>query len=124
MKHRFAVFFLLSPCLLLAEVQAQPLTDPTRPPTAAEVHAFFATHDREAAPAIDLRLQSVLISEQRRLAIINDRRVTEGDHIGSARVLRIEPGRVYLRDNGIDLTLTLSRERHHNPPNLIEQRHD
>lgn len=124
MKPPLSIASLLPLCLLLGEVQAQPLPDPTRPPSPAEVRAFFDTHDRDHEPASGLRLQSVLISDQRRLAIINDQRVGEGDRIGQAEVLRIEPGRVHLRHHGMVRTLTLSGRQQHSQPSKIEQRND
>jgi MSHA biogenesis protein MshK len=68
------------------------LSDPTRPPEGgAEV----------VEPAPDTgsgRLQSILVSESRRLAVIDGQRVGVGDRIGTARVLRIERDSVLLED--------------------------
>jgi hypothetical protein len=45
-------------------------------------------------------LNSVLISAHRRIAIINGTRVKEGDQIGGAEVVQINPGGVRLKAEG------------------------
>jgi len=69
--------------------------DPTRPPSQAEIEAWFgrAAH-REARPAHSL--QSTLLSPTRRLAMIDGQRLGIGDRIAQARVVEIGPGRVVL----------------------------
>lgn len=78
------------------------LNDPTRPTDPA---AYFGT----GQPFSDngWSLQSILSSPQRRIAIINGSRVREGDHIGSARVVRIGDSHVLLNSGGRTLTLRL-----------------
>lgn len=82
---------------------AEPLADPTRPPAAAHLDAA------PAAPAADgtLVLRAILHADDRRIAVINDRRVRVSESIGDARVLAIEIDRVRLRrgDELIELEL-------------------
>lgn len=67
------------------------LPDPTRP----SGQSAIAPAAQEAGPAP--RLESTLISPQRRLAVIDGRMVRPGDRVGDARVLDIQPDRVTLR---------------------------
>lgn len=76
---------------------AADLPDPTRPPAALGA----AREDGQDAPAA-LELQSVLISPQRRVAIVSGREVRVGDRIGDARVVRIAENELVLR-NGQDM---------------------
>ncbi len=82
---------------------AEPLADPTRPPAAANLDAA------PAAPAVDgaLVLRAIFHADDRRIAVINDRRVRVSDSIGDARVLAIEIDRVRLRrgDEIVELEL-------------------
>lgn len=55
-------------------------------------------------------LQSVLISGQRRLAVIDGRRVMVGDRVGQAVVTDIQPYRVVLRRGGQTVTLKLQSQ--------------
>lgn len=70
---------LLGTLLLVTEAQAsQVLHDPTRPPGKDNSTKPQSQHK--------LTLQSVLVSAQRKVAIINGRRYQEGDRIGAGRV--------------------------------------
>ncbi len=82
---------------------AEPLPDPTRPPAAASVDAVPAAPGAETA----LVLRAILHADDRRIAVINDRRVRVSDAIGDARVLAIEADRVRLRrgDEIVELEL-------------------
>ncbi len=83
-------------------VSAQALQDPTRPTDPA---AYFGSN-RHTVTAT-WALQSILSSENRRIAIINGIRVREGDRIGTARVVSIRPSQVVLNTGGRTLTLQL-----------------
>jgi MSHA biogenesis protein MshK len=76
---------------------AEQFVDPTRPPEAAGF-AQQGNRDVASAPA----LQSVLISPQRRLAIINGKTVKVGEKFGTSRVVSITETEVVLQ-NGKDL---------------------
>lgn len=81
--------------------------DPTRPPTPEEIRAW---HDQEAGQALAWRLESVLISDRRRVAVINGRAVRVGDRVDGALVTAISPGSVTLNAEGGTLELTLARQ--------------
>lgn len=91
---------------------AEPPGDPTRPPTAAEIRAFLGQEPGPTETATQQwQLQSILIADQRRLAIINGRRVGVGDYIDAARVTAIAPGRVELHHRSERIVLTLASRR-------------
>jgi MSHA biogenesis protein MshK len=78
---------------------AQGLSDPTRPPSdSASV---------QNPPDQASRLQSVLISPGRKLAVIDGLTVTVGERVGDARVVAISPAQVVLQRGGAYQTLKL-----------------
>jgi MSHA biogenesis protein MshK len=87
---------------------AQPLADPTRPPTHGAVQALQGDAPRT-------RLQSVLISPGRSVAIIDGRAVRPGERIGDATVLSIEPAEVTLQRGAATERLTLL-------PSMVEKK--
>ena len=68
---------------------AQALNDPTRPPSASSLQATG-----EASPS---RLQSVLISPARKIAVIDGRAVRLGERVGDATLIAIAPSQVTLQ---------------------------
>lgn len=76
---------------VVASAHAQGLSDPTRPPNAPA-----AGPGEDAAP-VGTQLQSVLISQGRRLAIINGNTVALGDTVGEAKVVKITETEVVLQ---------------------------
>jgi MSHA biogenesis protein MshK len=72
---------------------AQELSDPTRPPAVSAVPDDNGKRAESAEPV----LQSVLISSQRREAIVSGRTVKVGDRVGEARVVGIAEDQVVLR---------------------------
>jgi len=97
-------YLLLPLFVLLLAGNAFALTDPTRPTDPA---LFFASGN-----ATGWTLQSILVSDDRRIAVINGKRVQEGDHIGSARVARIQGSQVIIKTGNRTLKLRL---RHATP---------
>lgn len=99
------------PVLLLmiagTSIAANVLADPTRPPSPAEIRAWFDRDTGADETPTHWRLQSVLLSEHRRIAIINNRRVGVDDRIDQARIVAIEPGRVILDHHGEQIILTI-----------------
>lgn len=83
---------LLLSCLACPAAQAAPFADPTQPPGAVAGGAESA-----AGAAEGPRLQSVLISPNRRVAVIGGQTVHQGGMYGEARVLRITEGEVVLQ---------------------------
>jgi MSHA biogenesis protein MshK len=92
--------FLLLPLMHAGVVHGEQLTDPTRPPDQ------IGYVPSEAAPA-GPSLQSVLISPQRRVAIISGKTVKVGDKFGSAHVVSITESEVVLRNGKEMQTLKL-----------------
>jgi MSHA biogenesis protein MshK len=90
---------------LLAAGNSFGLSDPTRPTDPARY--FGTTKQQDSA---DLMLQSILFAADRRIAVINGTRVTEGDRIGSARVVRIQDSQVLLETGRGMRTLRLLPE--------------
>lgn len=80
---------------------AQGLTDPTRPPSAGPGAA-------EAEPqAGGPRLQSILLSSERKIAVIDGRSLRVGDRVGDATLVQISEGGVLLRRGNELHTLAL-----------------
>lgn len=84
--------------------QAQALRDPTRPPGANGVR--IAPGER-SAPTGGLRLQSILISPERRAAIVSGQVVRLGESVQGHRVIAIGESEVVLRMDGKSRTLRL-----------------
>jgi MSHA biogenesis protein MshK len=78
---------------------AQVLSDPTRPPSFSPA----TENPRNEAS----RLQSVLISPGRKLAVIDGRTVKLGERVGDARVVAIAPAQVILQRGAEYQTLKL-----------------
>jgi MSHA biogenesis protein MshK len=75
----------------MAAAQTAPLADPTRPPGAG------AESGAEAAAPAGARLQSVLISPTRRVAVIDGRAVALGGRIGDATLETVTENAAVLR---------------------------
>jgi len=84
-----------------AEDSPLPLRDPLRPFTAALESGPSGTAPRR------LELQAVVVSPQRRIAVINDELRREGDHVDGALIVQIENRSVRLRRAGEDFVLWL-----------------
>ncbi len=84
-------------------VFAQALPDPTRPPSALNTVQEADAVASEAGPA----LQSVILSSDRKIAIINGQAVKQGDKYGEARVIKITETEVVLRNGNEMQTLKL-----------------
>ncbi len=97
-RFRPLVVCLLSGALV---APAWALHDPTRP---TDPGSYFAPAGDSASPWV---LQSILSSPDRRVAVINGTRVSEGARIGGAKVLSIKPTHVVLRTGKGSLTLRL-----------------
>jgi MSHA biogenesis protein MshK len=86
----------------VAAAQSAPLADPTRPPSAVE-----SVSNEIAAPA-GPRLQSVLISPSRRLAVIDGKTVGLGDKFGAATLEAVSETGVVLKYSDRRETLRLN----------------
>lgn len=79
------------------------LSDPTEPPEGLAPLVVEVAEDKTDR----LDLTAIFFAADRRLAIINDRRLREGDSIGPARVVSIMPNRVRVLRDGMELELEL-----------------
>jgi len=84
------------------------LPDPTRPSAPGE--RLVAVEPRGG-----MLLQAITISPGRRSAMINGKTLTEGERIGGAKLVAINPHEVTLSQNGRDVYLRLM-------PALVKQR--
>lgn len=84
------ILLLAAASALSGPVLAQPLADPTRPPVPG------AASTKQIEPA-QQRLQSVLISADRKVAVIDGRAVPLGGRVGDALLVSIEPSEVTLQ---------------------------
>lgn len=89
----------------MSAADAMPVADPFRPFPSAEVMSPSIP-----ASVATLRLSAVLISPYRHQAIINNRLITVGDHIGGVQVLQIDPRGVLVLRQGKKLWLQLVRQ--------------
>ena len=98
------MFKWMIPGLLIAAMalpgQAESLRDPTEPPQPTRAQ-------QPAQPQLELSLDSILISDNRRIAVINGQSASTGDSVGEARIQRIEADRVLVELNGTTRTLRL-----------------
>lgn len=93
-------------CLVVHAADAQPaLVDPTRPPNVAPAGARDGSAQPGAAAAP--RLESTLISPNRKLAVIDGQTVTVGSKVDEATVVQIAETRVTLRQGAELKTLEL-----------------
>ncbi len=99
---------IITALLLLPPVATAAMPDPTRPPSDAEIRAWRG--EATGPSHSPLQLQSVLIAEDHRSAIINGRRVTIGERIGDARVKAIGPGQVVIEQDNKDITLSIQTQ--------------
>lgn len=79
---------------LVGAAGAEALQDPTRP-------AGWQAPRAQSVPLPVLKVGSVVYSKHNRFAIVNGRRVQEGDRVAGAQVVLIQPGRVQFAYRGI-----------------------
>jgi hypothetical protein len=99
-----------------ADLSAAELADPTKPPAYAMLkfrQAKLATLPKVAGPKTErkketvLRLSSILISNNRKIAIIDDQMLSVGDKIRGARLVSITRDSVRLVRKGKTINLSL-----------------
>jgi MSHA biogenesis protein MshK len=93
MRYLAILLTLAGVALVSTSAAADALRDPTRPPS---VGVKGAAQNPEAS---GWRLQSVLISPERRYAIINGEVVAVGGAVSGAQLLAVAPEQVTLRTN-------------------------
>ncbi len=92
MARRLIVSGALLAALAIPPAAGQALSDPTRPPGAGD-----ALGAGDAALPAASRLQSVLISRARRVAVIDGKTVAIGDKVGDATLVAIAETQVTLK---------------------------
>ena len=116
MKQRNRLFAILSFCfssyvlvlftVFYSIVSSAQLQDPTRPPDYSTVSA-----QKEAVDATTAwTLSSILISPERRVAIINGSAVQVGDSVGDVKVISIDSAEVLILQGNKQIALTLIPE--------------
>ncbi|MDH3872355.1 MAG: hypothetical protein OEU44_09080 [Gammaproteobacteria bacterium] len=89
--------------VLAPPLMAGTLQDPTRPTPGALFQPSSASR-----PGADIwALNSTLVADDRRVAVINGTHVSEGESIGGAQVLRIRKTDVLIQTPGRQITLQL-----------------
>ena len=84
---------------------AEVLRDPTRPYAVAPVAA--PTTAGAVTKATGFSVTAILVSEKRRVAIVNGKRVSEGDQVDGATVVKILADRLRLDLDGKEFTTRL-----------------
>ncbi len=85
---------------------AEVLRDPTRPYAVAPV-VTTPTGVRAIAKATGFSVTAILVSQKRRVAIVNGKRVSEGDKVDGATVVKILADRLRLDLDGKEITTRL-----------------
>lgn len=75
--------------------------DPMRPPS------WFGSSKAVPTVKSKINLQQVLVSDNRRIAIINNMILKEGDAISGIKILTIESNRIKVRQAGIEKYISL-----------------
>lgn len=97
--RRFACVSLAASVFGAQAIAADIASDPMRPDTLQQV----------AAPAAaQLRVNAIIVSDERRIAIVSGRRVGVGDAIGDATVIAISKAEVVVDVDGSERTLRLN----------------
>lgn len=90
---------------LSVQAQEPRLQDPMRPPVAAGTAS--------GAPEVDegLKLTAVLVSDSRRIAVINGRFYRVGDQVNGEEITRIEPGSIRIKRGSEQVLITVKNGR-------------
>lgn len=94
------IFLLITSCVAVTAI-AQGLTDPTRPP--GNLSGPVVDGGVTGGPV----LQSVRLSQTRKVAMISGEMVPLGGHYGSARLVRLTESEAVLRDGAETTVLKL-----------------
>lgn len=110
MHKSYCALSLFAMALLSANV-ALALPDPTKPPTAPATAT--GTAGSSAAPAFSAlpQVRYLLYSGRRRLVMLDEQLLAEGQRVGNLRVLRITPNSVLIELDGRRHTLQVANRR-------------
>ena len=101
MRHLWKLVFILIASGVAVTAGAQVLTDPTRPPGAL---AVMASDGMVSSGPV---LQSVKLSQGRKVAMISGEMVALGGRYGSARLVRLTESEAVLKDGAETTVLKL-----------------
>ena len=89
----------------VSQAQEPPLQDPMRP--------HVVVRSASAGPRVEdgLKLTAVLVSERRRIAVINGQFYRVGDRVNGDEIIRIEPGSIQIKRGSEQILVTLSDAR-------------
>jgi len=97
---KFCLTLLITLLSLHTFAQTNLAHDPTKP-------ALLINTVAGKSDISEYKLQSIVIGKTRRLALINDKLVSTGDTVGSAKVVAIDRNSVILSESGRKLTIYL-----------------
>jgi MSHA biogenesis protein MshK len=103
-KWLIVFVFLVAVILSQSIIANETLNDPTRPQ-----QSYLPDSSKRLPSAEPLRLESILVSPNRKVAVINGVRVAEGDHVEGSLITRINSDSVAINSNGTRRVLTQSR---------------
>lgn len=107
-QHRLATF-LLAGCLgtpvAVALAAEGDIKDPMQP---TWLRGDSTATETQRAPRQRFSVDTIVVSPERRVAIINGRSVGVGEWISGARVTKIDPDRVTLELDGVRFTIALA----------------
>ena len=106
MPRRFSTL-LVSVVLLFGPLLAngqETLRDPTRPYNARSVGPTTTTTTSSDSGAPSFRVTAIFTSDMRRVAVVNGRRVVEGDQVDGATVMEILADSLRLKSSGTVIT--------------------
>lgn len=101
MFRSWAAILLLTVPAVSMQAQELRVQDPTRPTVIAR------SADGEPAADTGLRLTGVLVSETRRIAVINGRFYRVGDRVNGEEITRIDPGSIRIMRGGEQVQVTV-----------------
>ena len=107
MKKTIVTFLLFFTSIIVAE--ALPLRDPTRPPGYVDLVQITAADPIKKEDLLPV-LSSIMFSHSRRIAVLNDHFVNEGDMVGNYVVVSIKKDYVVLSSGSNTFTLHLIQD--------------
>ncbi len=108
--HSRCSILTVSAVLLLGPVLtdgAEVLRDPTRPYAVAPIVTPTTASAVAKAKGTGFSVTAILVSQKRRVAIVNGKRVSEGDQVDGATVVKILADRLRLDLDGKEFTTRL-----------------
>lgn len=99
-KRNFTTLLLLLPAMTATALASDAIHDPTRP---------YSERSQSASPAANFEVSAIFISSERRVAVLNGKRVVAGDVVDGATVAAIAEGRLRLDYKGRIITVPLHR---------------